>query len=147
MGLTTDNNVAQLGFPSGSDGKQSACNVGGPGLIPGSGRSPGEGNGNSLQYSCLENPMNGRSLVSPNPWGHKKSDMSEQLTHTLSYLPYAFLSPLHHTPTLLQTLTDIRSMSWPCAGSTLGEGRKRGSTQHGSEPQIRTARLRTQGCL
>ena len=41
----------------GSDGKVSACNVGDPGQIPGSGRSPGEGNGNPLQYSCLENPM------------------------------------------------------------------------------------------
>ena len=41
------------------DGKGSACNVGEPGLIPGSGRSPGEGNGNPLQHSCLENPMDG----------------------------------------------------------------------------------------
>ena len=42
----------------GSDGKESACNAGDLGLIPGSGRSPGEGNGNPLlQYSCLENPM------------------------------------------------------------------------------------------
>ena len=47
-----------MGFPGGSDGKASACNVGGPGSIPGSGRSPGEGNGNPLQHSCLENPMN-----------------------------------------------------------------------------------------
>ena len=46
-----------MGFPGGSDGKASACNAGDPGLIPGSGRSPGEGNGNPLQYSCLENPM------------------------------------------------------------------------------------------
>ena len=43
----------------GSDGKVSACNVGDLGLIPGSGRSHGEGNGNPLQYSCLENPMEG----------------------------------------------------------------------------------------
>ena len=43
----------------GSDGKASAYNVGDLGLIPGSGRSPGEGNGNPLQYSCLENPMDG----------------------------------------------------------------------------------------
>ena len=50
-----------LGFPGGSDGKASACNVGNPDLIPGLGRSPGEGNGNPLQYSCLENPMDGRS--------------------------------------------------------------------------------------
>ena len=46
-------------FPGGSDGKASACNVGDPGSIPGSGRSPGEGNGNPLQYSCLENSMDG----------------------------------------------------------------------------------------
>ena len=46
-----------LVFPSDSDGKESACNVGDLGLIPGSGRFPGEGNGTPLQYSCLENPM------------------------------------------------------------------------------------------
>ena len=44
-------------FPGGSDGKASAYNAGDPGSIPGSGRSPGEGNGNPLQYSCLENPV------------------------------------------------------------------------------------------
>ena len=46
-------------FPGGSDGKESAYNAGDQGSIPGSGRSPGEGNGNPLQYSCLENPMDG----------------------------------------------------------------------------------------
>jgi len=46
------------GFPGGSDGKKPACNVGDPGSIPGSGRSPEEGNGYPLQYSCLENSMN-----------------------------------------------------------------------------------------
>ena len=45
------------GFPSGSDGKESACDAGDLSLIPGLGRSPGEGNDNSLQYSCLGNPM------------------------------------------------------------------------------------------
>ena len=45
------------GFPGGSDGKESVCNSGDPGSIPGSGRAPGEGNGNPLHYSCLENPM------------------------------------------------------------------------------------------
>ena len=44
-----------MGFPGGSDDKESAHNAGDPGLIPGSGRSPGEGSGNPLQYSCLEN--------------------------------------------------------------------------------------------
>ena len=48
---------ASRGFPGGSDGKASACNAGDLGSIPGLGRSPGEGNGNPLQYSCLENPM------------------------------------------------------------------------------------------
>ena len=47
--------VAPLGFP-GKDGKESVCNAGDLGSIPGPGRSPGEGNGNQLQYSCLENP-------------------------------------------------------------------------------------------
>ena len=47
------------GFPGGSDGKVSAYNAGDPGSIPGLGRSPGEGNGNPLQYSCLENSMVG----------------------------------------------------------------------------------------
>ena len=48
-----------LDFPSGSDGTVSVYNQGDPGSIPGLGRSPGEGNGNPLQYSCLENPMDG----------------------------------------------------------------------------------------
>ena len=46
-------------FPGGLDGKASAYNARDPGSIPGLGRSPGEGNGNPLQYSCLDNPMNG----------------------------------------------------------------------------------------
>ena len=45
------------GFPGDSDGKESACNAGDPGSIPGLGRSPGEGNGDTLQYFCLENCM------------------------------------------------------------------------------------------
>ena len=49
--------ILGMGFPGGSDGKVSACNAGDPGSIPGSGRSPGEGNGNPRQYSCLENSM------------------------------------------------------------------------------------------
>ena len=50
-----------LGFPGGSEVKESASNAEDPGSIPGSGRSPGEGNGNPLQYSCLENPMDGEA--------------------------------------------------------------------------------------
>ena len=49
--------IKQTDFPGGSDGKASASSAGDPGSIPGSGRSPGKGNGNPLQYYCLENPM------------------------------------------------------------------------------------------
>ena len=65
-----------LGFPGGSAGKESACNAGDPGSIFGSGRSPGEGNGNSLQFSCLENPMH-RGVWGYSPWGHKELDTTE----------------------------------------------------------------------
>ena len=47
------------------------------GSVPGSGRSPGEGNGNPLQSSCQENPHEQRSLAGCSPWGHKESDMTE----------------------------------------------------------------------
>ena len=50
-----------MGFRRGSDDKASLYNTGDPGLIPGLGRSPGEGNGSPLQYSCLENPMDGEA--------------------------------------------------------------------------------------
>ena len=55
---------------------ESACNVGDLGMIPGSGRSPGEGNGNPFQYSCLENPMD---VGGYSPRGCKELDMTEQL--------------------------------------------------------------------
>ena len=61
-----------LSFLGGSDGKESASNVGDPGLIPGSGRIPGEGNGNPLQYSCLENSMDRGSLVGYSPWSQTR---------------------------------------------------------------------------
>ena len=53
--------MLQLGFPGGSDDKESACNAGGPGSIPGLGRSPGVGNGNPFQYSRLKNPVDGET--------------------------------------------------------------------------------------
>ena len=66
-----------LGFPDSSAGKESNCNAGNPGSIPGSGRSPAEGIGYTLQYSCLENPRGQMSLVGYSPWGHKESDKTE----------------------------------------------------------------------
>ena len=64
----------------GSDGKESACNAGDLGLIPGLGRSPGGGHGNPIQYSCLENPHGQRNLGGYSPWGHEESDRTEQLS-------------------------------------------------------------------
>ena len=63
-----------MGFPSGSEVKASACNAGHLGSIPGLGRSPGEGNGNPLQYSCLENPTDGGAWVGYSPQGCKELD-------------------------------------------------------------------------
>ena len=68
------------GFPTGSDGKESTCNVEDLGLIPELGRSPGGGHGNPLQYSCLKNPHGQRSLVGYSPWGRKELDTTERLS-------------------------------------------------------------------
>ena len=65
-------------FPGGSDGKASACVAGDQGSVPGWGRSPGEGNGKPLQYSCLEIPWMEES-AGYSPWGHKELDMTERL--------------------------------------------------------------------
>ena len=59
LGIT----IGKGGFPGGSDGKDSACNMGDLGSIPRLGRSPEEGHGNPFQYSCLENPYGQRSLA------------------------------------------------------------------------------------
>jgi len=67
-----------MGFPCGSAAKESACNAGDLGFIPGFGRSPGEGKGYPLQYSGLENS---HGLYSP--WGHKESETTEQLSLSL----------------------------------------------------------------
>ena len=73
-----------LGFPRDSDAKESACNVGDPGSVPGSGRSSGEGNGYPLQYSCMENPVD-RGAWWATVHGVTESDMTKQLTHTRTH--------------------------------------------------------------
>ena len=75
-----------LGFPGGSDGKESACNAGDLGSITGLERSPGEGHDNPFQYSCLENPHRQRCLAGYSPQSHKELDTIEQLRF-LSMLP------------------------------------------------------------
>ena len=86
------------GFPGGSYSKESACNAGDQGSSPGSGRLPGEGNGNSLQNSCLDNPMErgawwatvhgvSKSWTWLSPWSHRESDIAEWLMKRwLNYL-------------------------------------------------------------
>ena len=74
-----------LGFPGGSDGKESACNAGDPGLILGSGRCPGEGNGNPLQHSYLENSMD-RGGWRATVHGVAELDMTEWLTLNLLHI-------------------------------------------------------------
>ena len=71
-------------FPGSSVGRESTCNAGGTGdegLIPGLGRSPGEGNDNPFQYSCLENLRDRGAWQAYIPWGQKESDMTEATEH------------------------------------------------------------------
>ena len=72
-----------LSLPGGSDVKESACSVGDPGLIPRSGRYPGDEHGNTLQYYCLSESHGQKSLVGYSPWSPKESDTTEQLTLSL----------------------------------------------------------------
>ena len=77
-------NHQDWGFPDGIVVKNLPVGAGGArdvGLVLGSGRSPGGGHSNPLQYSCLENPCGQRSLASHSPWGCKESDTPEQLKH------------------------------------------------------------------
>ena len=74
-----------MGFTGGSVVKNTLANAGDAGLTPGSGRSPGGGNGNPFLYSCLENPMD-RGDVGYSPWGPvKKSDMTEHMQGNKQY--------------------------------------------------------------
>ena len=66
-----------MSFPDGSDDKESVCSAGDLGSILASERSPGEGNGYLLQYSCLENSMDRGALAGYSPWGCKESDTTE----------------------------------------------------------------------
>ena len=92
--------VYQSQLPYGSDSKESTCNAGHPGSIPRSGRSAGEGNGNPLQYSCLENPMNGgasRATV------HGVTKSRTRLSHfTFTYTLFELPQFVSNIPSLSQ---------------------------------------------
>ena len=119
------------GFPGGSEVKVSACSAGDLGSIPGSGRSPGEGNGNPLQYSCLENPMEGGAW-----WaivhGVTELDMTEWVHFhfhlSLSPVPTALTGfPLPHCLFLLRlpllASPFLNSKCWCALGSISGFSR------------------------
>ena len=73
------------GFPAGSVGKESTCKAGDLGLTPGSGRSSGEGHGNPLQYSCLENLHGQRGLAGYSPWDHQRVRHSWVTQHACTH--------------------------------------------------------------
>ena len=79
-----------MGFPGGSDSKESIYNVKDLGVIPGLGRSPGEGHGNPLQGSCLKNPHGQRNLAGYSPWGAKELNRTERLSTHLSLCSYGY---------------------------------------------------------
>ena len=102
-----------MDFPGGSDGKASAYDAGDPGSIPGSGRSPGEQNGNSLQYSCLGNPMDGGTWQATVPWGCKESDMTERLHFHFQWQPTpVFLPGESHVQRSLAGYSAWGTKSW-----------------------------------
>ena len=101
----------------GSVSKESACNEGDLGSIPGLGRSPGGWQGNSLQYSCLENPHGQRRLVGYNPWGHRESDMTKQAR------PLRFMIQIEHVKGKRAVL--VRVLCVKCLKSTLANLNRR----------------------
>ena len=78
-----------VAFPYSSVGKESVCNAGDLGLIPGSGRSPGEGYGNPPKYSCLENPMDGGSWKVTVNWVTRVGHDWEIIKHANTQVPYS----------------------------------------------------------
>ena len=99
------------GFPGGSEVKVSACNVGDPGSIPGSGRSPGEGNGNPLQYSCLEYPMDGGAWQATVHGVAKSRTRLSDFTHSL-HIHYGTISTPRSWWTVHRACSDFSSYIW-----------------------------------
>ena len=105
-----------MDFPGSSDGKASAYNVEDPGSIPGSGRSPGEGNGNSLQYFCLENPVDRGAWRATVHGVTKSRTRLSDFTFFLSQVLLVVKNP----PANAGDVRDLGSI--PGLGRSLGEG-------------------------
>ena len=124
------------GFPCSSVSTESACNARDLGSIPGSGRSPGEGNGNPLQYSCLENPMNREAWQSRT----LRSDFSLHFTH-VSQRPGPESEP-HSSPTWAGRIRPppIYPRSWAASGS-IASGPRRGRATNLPNPPLKSGNL------
>ena len=109
------------GLPSGSDDKESACNAGDPGLTPRSGRSPGEGNGNPLQYCCLENPMDrGAWWATVHGVAKSQTQLSNwvYMQRPLMYWPGSYLSHFQFHSCHHLLVTPIQVLAFSSTGKT-----------------------------
>ena len=101
-------NWEEIRFPGDSDSKESTCNVGDLGSIPGLGRFPGGGHGNPLQYSCLENPHGQRSLVGYRQWGCKELDTTERLSTAQLCFRTVWSVEIPHTRRIQEKVTILK---------------------------------------
>ena len=97
-------------FSGGADGKESACNTGDLGSVPGLGRSPGGGHGDPLQYSCLENPHGQRSLVGCSPLG------SQRVRHDYAIKHSAYIEQVTNKTLLYSIGNSIQYSVMTCVG-------------------------------
>ena len=105
--VVSDSLQPLVGFPGALEVKASACNAGDLGLILGLGRSSGEGNGNPLQFSCLENPMDGGAWWATVHRATKSWTQLSDFTHSLTLQPHGLqhisFPAVHHLPEFAQT--------------------------------------------
>ena len=123
-------------FPDGSEGKEFACNAGDLGSIPGLGRSPGEGNGNPLHYSCLENPMDGgawRATVQSD-YNFQYVDFGVWLFFPLNIVLWRFIQVVERIKSLFLFTAEWYSLMWVVHGlfSHLSSERHLGYFQFGA---------------
>ena len=111
--------------PGGSDDKEAACNAQVLGSVPRLGRSPGGGHGNLFQCSCLENPHAQRSLAGYSPWGHKESDMTEQLSTWHFNIPLWWKREAWRCQIPESSCMSVLFVSWPSPVSLLNSPGKR----------------------